>query len=362
MKKYLTVQNLPMIFFGTFILALTIFTVVISNLDAETEDEARQEFAIEVEDARTVAVNIHVPAGDVLVASGAEALFEGEFEYPNSDWSTNVDYAIAGDMGSLTIEQRTNSGIPLHAHEHVFDLLFNEEIPLSLTMQRRLGHTELLLEDLHLNAVEAHLGDGNDQIELGGTHEPLTTLTLSSGYGIDVVDMNCDCPALTSATFSLGGDDDRVMFDGTFAALTVLDLNAGLGDDLVTLNGAYTVLTTMALDLGAGDDSLTLGGVFPALQTGLINVGAGEDVIDLGENWDRDTHLIVLSQGDTTTLRLPDTIGVAVQLSGPTPQVTTTNVKYEDDIYTNDVYGDAEVTLHITLHTSTIETVVLRVE
>ena len=105
--------------------------------------------------------------------------------------------------------------------------------------------------------------------------------------------------------------------------LTRLDVTRGAGEVVVDLSGS-TSLTR-----------LTIGG------------GAGATTVDLTGNWQQDMEATIEGGLGNRTLILPKEAGVRVKVEVGVGGVDATGLTKEGEYYTNDAYGQSDVTLNI---------------
>jgi hypothetical protein len=109
-------------------------------------------------------------------------------------------------------------------------------------------------------------------------------------------------------------------------ALTRLDVNAGAGDMDIDLSDSQT-LTWLEFD-----------------------IGAGEVTLDLTGDWQQDLDATIEGGVGELSLRLPKDVGVRVEVDSGIGSIDTSGLTKDGDTYTNDAYGDSDVTLHIELN------------
>ena len=105
----------------------------------------------------------------------------------------------------------------------------------------------------------------------------------------------------------------------------------------------------MDVDLGVGESHLTLSGL--ALQNLLVNTGVGEATIDLSGNWQDSFDATIKGGVGETTIYLPDRVGLRVEANTGLGELVIVGLQREGDsnVYTNDAYGESEVTISLTV-------------
>jgi len=105
----------------------------------------------------------------------------------------------------------------------------------------------------------------------------------------------------------------------------------------------------LKLDMGAGTSDLQLAGLS---LTGLdIMQGAGNSTVDLRGGWTRDLDVTFDTGAVNITVRLPKDVGVRVEVEAGVGRVEASGLKQDGYVYTNQAYGESEVTLQINIMT-----------
>jgi len=103
--------------------------------------------------------------------------------------------------------------------------------------------------------------------------------------------------------------------------------------------------TNLKIEIGAGHGDLDLHGM---TLTGLdLEMGAGQVNADLAANWKKNSTVTVQGGVGQATLRLPESIGVAVHAGGGIGAISSGGLHKQDDMYVNDAYGKSPVTLEV---------------
>ncbi len=321
-----------------------------------------REESVEKTDETFVNILLNIPAGSLAVTGNSPHLLDGNFKYEQAQWDAQIAYLVSNGIGTLSVIQPNTNGSPASATGYDYGVQLNSTVPLSLQVDRLVGSSNLLLNDLVLRTVTVNLGNGINRIILRGEQKTLSTMLINGGAGVDKLDMNCTCDILTNMVASLGTGDDNVSLDGTYPKLTSINVDGSTGNDTVMLKGRYPAISTLTLNLGQGDDTITLVGDMPDLNTLIMNVGAGNDNVNLDAPWNQDLSATIISESDSTRLKLPKDIGVMVQIIGKSVVVDAGGLAKQDNGYVNAAYGKSNVTLHITLNTSSAEAVRLMME
>jgi hypothetical protein len=136
---------------------------------------------------------------------------------------------------------------------------------------------------------------------------------------------------------------DLKLNEGVPMAMTV---NLGVGPANLALSAL--ALTSLTINGGAGNVDLNLNSS-PSLSRLDFNMGAGEVTIDLGGDWQNDLDASIEGGLGTLNVKLPSDVGVAVDVETGVGDVDARGLTRvgDTDTYTNDAYGDSDVTLHI---------------
>jgi hypothetical protein len=103
----------------------------------------------------------------------------------------------------------------------------------------------------------------------------------------------------------------------------------------------------LSVNVGAGTSELQLADLS---LTGLdINLGASESTVDLSSKWVQDLDVTIEAGVGDVTLRLPEDIGVRVQVETAIGTIDAPGLKQDGNVYTNAAYGVSDVTLQINL-------------
>jgi hypothetical protein len=139
---------------------------------------------VELGDAESAWVEIDLGTGALLMGGGAENLLEADFTYSHESWKPELDYAVSGTEGRLSIKQP--SGVQPMSWPSVryeWDLRFNSEVPLDMKINLGMGGGDLDLGDLTLGELDVDVGIGGAEIDLTGSRERDLEATINGGVG-----------------------------------------------------------------------------------------------------------------------------------------------------------------------------------
>lgn len=129
--------------------------------------------------------------------------------------------------------------------------------------------------------------------------------------------------------------------------------NQGLnisGDDARnewTLNLNDEVPLDLTANMGAGVNDLELGSL--SLNSLQLNMGAGESTINLDGNYKHDFTVTIRCGVGDTVVRLPQDVGVRVDVHNGMGGVSANGFNQHGDAYENDAYGEADSTIHVAI-------------
>lgn len=144
-----------------------------------------------------------------------------------------------------------------------------------------------------------------------------------------------------------GAGEGKLNFTGL--QLTKLDMEMGAGDFDVRFDEPNEVeMSDFSLDTGAARlDVSGIGHASPGRVS--MNGGVGDIALDFTGQWNNSSDVNITAGIGAITLRLPDDVGVWVDVDGGLTDVETDGLREQDDAYVNDAFGEAEIELRIHL-------------
>lgn len=140
------------------------------------------------------------------------------------------------------------------------------------------------------------------------------------------------------------GDGD---LDLSGLQIEALDLDLGAGDFEIHFdepNGAQ--MSELAIDVGAARLQATgLGNASP--RELYVQSGAGDVVLALTGEWSNSCAARITAGAGSLTLRLPDDVGVRVEVTGGVSNVTASGLQKRDGAYVNALHDASEIELSI---------------
>jgi hypothetical protein len=167
-------------------------------------DLQRQSQSVDVEEARSVRVDLRMGAGELNLTGGADRLMEADFFYNVADWKPEVDYEVSGDTGELSVKQDIIAGVPVGEARNEWDIHFNDEVPTNLSVQMGAGESNLDLDSLTPTGLTLHMGSGKTTVDLTGDYARSLDASIEGGVGEATVLLPSEVGARVSAEGGLG--------------------------------------------------------------------------------------------------------------------------------------------------------------
>ncbi len=145
--------------------------------------------------------------------------------------------------------------------------------------------------------------------------------------------------------FEFGAGDGRLDFTGL--QLTEVNLDMGAGDFDVRFDEPNeSRMRDLSLDTGAAKlDVSGIGNASP--EQVMVNSGVGDTTLDFRGHWTNSADVDITTGVGSVTLRLPDNVGVRVEVDGGLTNVESDDLRERGDAYVNDVFGETEIELRI---------------
>jgi hypothetical protein len=225
--------------------------------------------AVQLADADSVNVVIFMPVGELVVGGGASDLLEAEFVFNVAELEPEIDFR-AGTLRVTSPDANLGPGSTFDLGElrNEWDLFFNDDVPMEMSIDMGAGLSRLDLGTLSLTSLDISAGAGDSELDLSDSSS-LSSLVIDAGVGEFTVDLSGewqnDLDASISAgvgTFSLllpRSACVRVEVDSGIANVSASGL---LVDGDVYSNdvcGESDVTLRIDIDAGVGNIDLRLG-------------------------------------------------------------------------------------------------------
>ncbi len=173
--------------------------------DAEvTKDVA----VVKSKGAKNVEVDLNIGAGRLVLSGGASELLTGGFIYSNKKWKPEINYKVKNSKGVLKIEQPDNGDFTINDDDkYVWNLKFNNDIPLNFDIELGAGLSEIALSELNLKHFHMVMGVGKTEIDLRGKWKQSTEIYLDGGIGLSQVYIPDNVGVKLEVTKGIGGVD-----------------------------------------------------------------------------------------------------------------------------------------------------------
>jgi len=138
---------------------------------------------IAIEDIDTLEVKVIMGAGRLLISGKTKHLFAGSFAYNHEDFAPRVKYQKENTGGKIKIIPKQFKENSEHEDiKNVWNLRFNEEIPMIMDLKFGAGLGEINLGSLNLYAGVLKLGAGKIDINLNES-KSIKDLIIKMGVG-----------------------------------------------------------------------------------------------------------------------------------------------------------------------------------
>ncbi len=137
------------------------------------------------------------------------------------------------------------------------------------------------------------------------------------------------------------------VLDLTGLQIAALDLNLGAGAFVLRFDEPnQTAMDHLTLDAGASKlDLIGLGNASPATMR--LQGGVGDIQVDLTGPWAQSAEIEIRAGAGALALRLPDDVGVQVEVRKGLANVDAYGLRQMGTTYTNDLFGETETELDI---------------
>ena len=192
----------------------------------------------------------------------------------------------------------------------------------------------------------------SQSVELGDVE----TVQAEINMGIGDLAINANASNLMDAEFTYNIEDWRPEVEyaqrGAIGELTVSQPDGeinGIPEDNIEYSWDIAlqndVPLDLSVDLGVGESELNLSGL--SLQGLEVDTGVGSTIIDLTGDW-ADSFDVNIDGGiGETTLYLPENTGLRLEADTGIGSLTVNGLQKDGngDVYTNEAYGNADVTI-----------------
>ena len=184
------------------LLAIVATTALVSGCGVNSTGETRHEtVSFDLDDSKSVRVNLRMGGGALKVASGTAKLMEGEFSYNVAEWKPVVEYKAGS--GELSLSQPGYSA-SFGNSVNTWVVNLNKTVPLDITASIGAGEASLDLGGLNLSRVDVNIGAGAMTVDLRGEPKRDYTVQIRGGVGETTVQLPKDVAISATATKGIG--------------------------------------------------------------------------------------------------------------------------------------------------------------
>lgn len=203
----------------------------------------------------------------------------------------------------------------------------------------------------HVSAGSGHHEHENQVVELGDAKAVRMTIHMPAGE----LHIDGGAEPLMAADFYQGPSWNAPAVDYSVehgeGTLVVNQQSANQlmtnSDNIWKLKVSDEVPIDLEVDVGAGQGNLNLAHV--DLTRLELNIGAGRATVDLTGERGKDVQANIHGGVGEAVIRLPKNLGVVATVHGGLGSVDVHGLKEEDGQYTNEAYGKAPNTIHLTV-------------
>lgn len=208
------------------------------------------------------------------------------------------------------------------------------------------GSAEIVQAEIKMGAGELRINGGaNSLMDAEFTYnvdewKPEVDYLVDDGQGTLLVKQ----PSVEKK-FPFDIDDLIYEWDVRFNDGYPLDLQIFMGAGEGDLELDSLQLQSLDFEGGAGSVEMDLSG--STVQDLAVKMGAGEVYLDLSGRWEQDLVAVIQGGIGSARLRLPEDVGVRVEVHRGLGEINASGFNKNGDVYTNDAYGESDITLDI---------------
>ncbi|MGH9573377.1 MAG: toast rack family protein [Candidatus Acidiferrales bacterium] len=161
--------------------------------------------SVDLQGATAVTANLNFPAGQLNIDGGSGHLVDADFSYVGNSANAGpqMDYNVNSGRGQLNVSEN-NDEVRFGTHDDRWDLHFNNNVPLDLTLQMGAGESNLHLADINLSHLEVHMGAGQMLLDLTGPRKQSLSADIHGGVGQARIRVPKDVGVRAHATGGIG--------------------------------------------------------------------------------------------------------------------------------------------------------------
>lgn len=196
--------------------------------------------SVELDKTEMARVDVRMGAGNLNIKGGSPKLVEADFTYNVPSWKPDFRYTNTGVRGDLVIEQPSGGHVHSGKTEYIWDLRFNDGVPLDMTIHFGAGEADLNLGSASLRSLDVEMGVGELKLDLRGNPKRSYDVRIRGGVGEATVYLPKDVGIEADAQGGIGGitasglrkEEGRYVNDAYGNAKTKIHLNirGGVGN------------------------------------------------------------------------------------------------------------------------------------
>lgn len=224
-------------------LALFLVGCVIDQVPTgPTQHESRSQDLDKLEMAR---VDLRMGAGTLNIRGGSPKFVEADFTYNVPSWKPDFRFNNTGVRGDLVIQQPAGGGAHSGNAKYIWDLRFNDAVPVDLTAHFGAGEANLDLGSMSLRSIDVEMGVGQLKLDLRGNPTRSYDVRIRGGVGEATVYLPKDVGVEADVQGGIGGisasglhkEGGRYVNDAYNNAKTRIHLNIRGGVGSINLIG-----------------------------------------------------------------------------------------------------------------------------
>jgi hypothetical protein len=165
---------------GALLLLLGTAACVVESGSPGVIEQASQ--SVQLQGATSAQADIEMGAGELKVRGGGSTLVDADLRYRSTDGKPTISYTVSGSRGVLTLHQPSHHSMG-NNDKNVWDLRFNEDVPLDLTVKMGAGEGTLNLGNVALRSLEVEMGAGELKLDLTGHPRSDIDVRVRGGVG-----------------------------------------------------------------------------------------------------------------------------------------------------------------------------------
>lgn len=176
------------------------------NVSAGSGHRSHETQAVELGNAKAVRMTVHMPAGELHIAGGAEQMMEADFSHGPSWSAPSVDYSVENGVGTLSINQQSANQLMTNS-DNIWKLKVNDHVPLELEIDVGAGRGDLNLANVDLTRLELNIGAGQANVDLSGERAKDLQAEIHGGVGEAVIRLPKNVGVVATVHGGLGSVD-----------------------------------------------------------------------------------------------------------------------------------------------------------